>query len=131
VGRGVAGPGHLPAQHHQLMPQHRDLHVLRIGCRAETDQTQDPPDDQESQRARHHEDHPVSPAIAPAHRPDPEVAPHTPTPYLNIPIISKTACSIRGDVWFDAPNVWYGVTRPGCYHAPTPAPAPTPSRPQR
>src|SRR4051794_13356767 len=26
--RGVSRPGHLPAQHHQLMPQHRDLDVF-------------------------------------------------------------------------------------------------------
>jgi hypothetical protein len=33
VGGGVAGPGYLPAQHHQLVAQHRDLHVLRIQSR--------------------------------------------------------------------------------------------------
>lgn len=48
-------------------------------------------------------------------------------PHLNIPIISKTVCSIRGDVWFEEPNAWYGVTRPGCYRAPTHAPIPIPT----
>jgi hypothetical protein len=60
VSRPVAGPGDLPTQHHQLVAQDRDLHVLRIGSRTETGQAQNPPDDQETQRARNHAHHPAS-----------------------------------------------------------------------
>jgi hypothetical protein len=47
VGGGVARPGHLAAQHHQLVAQHRDLHILRVRGRTDPDQTENPPDDQE------------------------------------------------------------------------------------
>jgi hypothetical protein len=43
-----------------LVAQDRDLHVLRIGIRTETGQTQEAPDDQETQRARNHVHHPAS-----------------------------------------------------------------------
>jgi hypothetical protein len=43
------------------MTQHRDLDILRVSCRTQPNQTQDPSDDHERQRADHHDDHPASP----------------------------------------------------------------------
>lgn len=54
VGWGVAGPGDLPASHQQLVAQDGDLSVLRVRGRAEAEQTQNPPNNQESQCVHHH-----------------------------------------------------------------------------
>jgi hypothetical protein len=42
------------------MPQHRDLHIRRIRQRAETNQPQHPPDDQERDGPSHHDRQPAS-----------------------------------------------------------------------
>jgi len=47
----VARSGDLAAQHHQLMPQHGDLHIFGIRRWTTTDQPQHPPDDHERHRA--------------------------------------------------------------------------------
>jgi hypothetical protein len=54
VGGRVAGPGHLPPQHQQLVAQYRDLHVFGVRWRTEADQPENLPDDYESQGAHHH-----------------------------------------------------------------------------
>jgi hypothetical protein len=54
VGRRVAGPGHLSAQYQQLMAEYGDLYVLGIRRRAQTDQTEDLPDEHQRQGAHDH-----------------------------------------------------------------------------
>jgi hypothetical protein len=55
IRRRKARPRDLPAHHHQLMTQYRDLNVLGIGHRPQADQAHSAPKDQERQRANHHD----------------------------------------------------------------------------
>jgi len=55
VGGRAAGSGDLSPQHLQLVAQHRDLHIPLVRGLAESDQTEDTPNDQEPNRARHHD----------------------------------------------------------------------------
>jgi hypothetical protein len=57
--RRVPRPGHLPAHHHQLAPQHRDLDILGIRPGAQTNQSENPPHDHERQRTSHHDRQPA------------------------------------------------------------------------
>jgi hypothetical protein len=41
--RRVPGPGHPPAQHGELVPQHRDLHIVRIRSPTAADHTENSP----------------------------------------------------------------------------------------
>jgi hypothetical protein len=45
------------------MPQHRDLDVLRVRRRTQTDQVKNAADDHERQRANHHDRQPAKPHI--------------------------------------------------------------------
>lgn len=37
-------------------------------------------------------------------------------PHAEVPFFSKTLCTtVKGGVWFDSPDMWRGVDRPGCY----------------
>ena len=54
VGRGVAGPRHLPAQDLKLVAEDRDLHVFGVRCRAQAENAEDLSEDHEGQRAHHH-----------------------------------------------------------------------------
>jgi hypothetical protein len=56
------------------MTQHRDLHVLRIRPATKTGQAQQPPDEQETQRAHHHGNDHAS-RIAAGHSGLPEMSP--------------------------------------------------------
>ena len=49
----VPGPRHLTVQHRQLVPEHGDLDVLLVGCRAEPEEVQEPANEQERDRASH------------------------------------------------------------------------------
>jgi hypothetical protein len=40
--QGLSRPGHLLPQHHHLMGQHRNLHILRVGSRTQTCSIQQP-----------------------------------------------------------------------------------------
>lgn len=51
---GAPGTGHLPVQNRELMPQHRDLDVLRIWGRTEPGKTQHPLQDHSPKGSRHH-----------------------------------------------------------------------------
>jgi hypothetical protein len=44
----------LSAQHRQLMAQHRDLHILLVGCWTKTNQVKDSTHDHERHAAQHH-----------------------------------------------------------------------------
>jgi hypothetical protein len=44
IDRCITRPGDLPPDHHQLMPQHGDLHVLGIRRRTQADRTKDAAD---------------------------------------------------------------------------------------
>jgi hypothetical protein len=60
VVRGVPRSGDLPVQHHQLMLQQGDLDVLGIRCRTQPDQSKDPSDNDERERANHHDRQPAA-----------------------------------------------------------------------
>lgn len=66
--RGVAWSGDLPANHHQLVPQHGYFNVLRIRRRAQADQVKEAPDDHKRQCAHDHDRQPAG-RVVPAHRP--------------------------------------------------------------
>jgi hypothetical protein len=42
IGGRVAGPGHLSAEHGELVTQDRDLDIVRIGRSTAADQAEDP-----------------------------------------------------------------------------------------
>jgi hypothetical protein len=54
VRRAIPGPGHLPAQHRELVAQYHDLHVLRVRRGTQPDQPEHLPDDHEHQSAHHY-----------------------------------------------------------------------------
>jgi hypothetical protein len=66
IGGRVAGPGHLSAQHGELVSQDRDLHVVGIGSRTATDHAEDPPQHQERQGPHHHGSRSCQARITPA-----------------------------------------------------------------
>ncbi len=39
-------------------------------------------------------------------------------PSLNVPVVSPIVCRLKGDIFYDEPNVWIGVEAPGCYRRP-------------
>jgi hypothetical protein len=50
----VRAAGNLSAQDRELVAQNGDLHVFGVWRWAQTDQSEDLPDDHESQRTHHH-----------------------------------------------------------------------------
>ena len=50
-----SGPGHLPAQHHHLMPQHQDLRIPRRPATAQQDQPAEHPHHHQIQQTDRHE----------------------------------------------------------------------------
>jgi hypothetical protein len=59
---------HPPTQHRHLVPQHRDLHRIRVRRRAAPQHTQKPPNDHQRDRTKHHTTEPPGP---PLRRPEP------------------------------------------------------------
>jgi hypothetical protein len=55
VARRIPRPGQLSAQHGELVPQHGDLYLLRIGSPTAADHAEDPPQDKKRQGPHHHE----------------------------------------------------------------------------
>jgi hypothetical protein len=53
VGGGVSGTCHLAPQHRELMTKHGDLDVLLVRCRAESQEVEQSPDEQEGDRTAH------------------------------------------------------------------------------
>jgi hypothetical protein len=56
----------LAVQHRHLVPKHRDLHCIRVQCRAAAQHPKNPPNDQQRDRMNHHTTEPAPPASAQA-----------------------------------------------------------------
>ncbi len=59
IGRLIARPCNLPADHHQLVAQHGYLHIPGIRRRTKANQAQNAPEDHERQHAEHHNGQPA------------------------------------------------------------------------